>query len=243
MLRYFTMINTFHSDHERKLSYEGGNFIQKLCFILKIFTSEGSHSKSWFKSGGPESRGGMVSISRSIQWWYYGQESRNRDRKGSGVVEKTEKYCAHVPNEERRAASKIAVSDSRGGMFSAFAGVYGSWIAPENRNGTRKGSGVVEITEDQGGDCTRPRTVCWDHSNSQFSQLLPTPFESRFDFLDRFNTHKHWQRLETFRGANQSLRFWTRPSSCCCSQFCRNFSIISETTDIFRALFRDSGPF
>ena len=68
MLSYFTMINTYHSDHERKLHYEGGIFTQKLCFVLKIFTSEGSNSKSWFKSGDPESRGGKVSISRSIQW-------------------------------------------------------------------------------------------------------------------------------------------------------------------------------
>ena len=177
-LSYFTMINTYHSDHERKLHYESGIFIQKLCFVLKIFTSEGSHSKSWFKSGGPESRGGMVSITRSIQWWYYGPESRNRDRKGSGVVEKTEKYCAHVPNEERRAATEIAVSDSRGGMFLAFASVYGSWIAPENRNGTRKGSGVVEKTEKYCADarflsCCRTNTVFlsflsnrWPHSSS-----------------------------------------------------------------------------
>ena len=171
---------------------------------------------------------------------FWSRITKQRSKGIRGCRENWEILCSCAKwGEEGRV--QIAVSDSRGGMFLAFAGVYGSWIAPENRNGTRKGSAVVEKTEDQGGDCTRPRTVCWDHSNSQFSQLLPTPFESRFDFLDRFNTHKHWQRLETFLGANQSLLFWTRPSSCCCFQFCRNFSIISETTDIFRALFRDSG--
>jgi hypothetical protein len=38
------------------------------------------------------------------------------------VVEITEKYCAHALNEERRPAFKIAVYESRGGMFSAVVG-------------------------------------------------------------------------------------------------------------------------
>ena len=42
---------------------------------------------------------------------------------------------------------KIAVFDSRGRMFSAFVGAQLCRIGPENRNGTRKGSVVVEKTE------------------------------------------------------------------------------------------------
>ena len=41
------------------------------------------------------------------------------------VVKIIEKQCAHAQDEERRAAFKIAVSDSHRGMFSAFAGVEG----------------------------------------------------------------------------------------------------------------------
>ena len=44
-------------------------------------------------------------------------------------------------------ASEIVAADSRGGMFSAFAYVYGGRVGPENRNGTRQGSVVVEKTE------------------------------------------------------------------------------------------------
>jgi hypothetical protein len=41
-------------------------------------------------------------------------------------------------------ASEIVVADSRGGMFSAFAYVYGGRVGPENRNGTQMRSVVAE---------------------------------------------------------------------------------------------------
>ena len=44
-------------------------------------------------------------------------------------------------------ASEIVAAYSRVGIFSAFAYVYGGRVGPENRNGTRKGSVVVEKTE------------------------------------------------------------------------------------------------
>ena len=42
---------------------------------------------------------------------------------------------------------EIVVADSTGGMFSAFAYVYGGLVCQENRNRTRKGLVVVEKTE------------------------------------------------------------------------------------------------
>ena len=48
---------------------------------------------------------------------------------------------------ERRVTFEIAVSYSRGGMFSAFVGDFRCRIGPENRNGARKGSAVAEKTE------------------------------------------------------------------------------------------------
>ena len=50
-------------------------------------------------------------------------------------------------------------------------------------------------------------------SISQFSKQPPTPFKSRFDFPDRFNTSKHLQRPNTFRGANRRRRFRAQLSS------------------------------
>ena len=50
-------------------------------------------------------------------------------------------------------------------------------------------------------------------SISQFSKQPPTPFKSRFDFPDRFNTSEHLQRPKTFRGANRRRRFRARLSS------------------------------
>ena len=47
----------------------------------------------------------------------------------------------------RSAALEIADSDSRCGMFLAFAGVYWRQICPESRNRARKGSAVLEKTE------------------------------------------------------------------------------------------------
>ena len=52
-----------------------------------------------------------------------------------------EKHC------KRSAALEIADSDSRCGMFSAFAGVCWRQIGPESRNSARKGSAVLEKTE------------------------------------------------------------------------------------------------
>ena len=71
------------------------------------------------------------------------------------VVEKTEKHCAHAA-DLLTPASEIVVADSRGGMFSAFAYVYGGRVGPENRNGTRKGSVVVEKTEKH---CAHPELM------------------------------------------------------------------------------------
>ena len=50
---------------------------------------------------------------------------------------------------ERRAAFKIAVSDSSGGMFSAFVGDFWCRIGPGNRNGARMQSVVAEIIAKQ----------------------------------------------------------------------------------------------
>ena len=122
-LCFFTVHSRYHSDHWRKLNYEGEIFVQKLCSVLKIFTNEALHCKSWFKSGSPESRSRMLSTNLSIQWWYYEPEKQNRDQKGPVVVKIIEKQCAHAQDEERRAAFKIGVSDSRRGMFSALASV------------------------------------------------------------------------------------------------------------------------
>jgi hypothetical protein len=46
MYMQVTVLTTYHSDLCKELHYEGGIFIQKLYSALKIFTTEGSHSKS-----------------------------------------------------------------------------------------------------------------------------------------------------------------------------------------------------
>jgi hypothetical protein len=60
---------------------------QKLYSALKIFTTEGPHSKSWFKSGGPQSRIWILATNLSMQWWCYGPEKRNQYQRGSSVTE------------------------------------------------------------------------------------------------------------------------------------------------------------
>ena len=124
---------------------------------------------------------------------------------------------------------KIAVSTSRSGMFSAFADVYGCWIGQETRNGAWMRPAVV----------TWHRTGC---SFPQFSRQPLIPFESRFVFPDRYDTHDRSQRPKPSRGANQRRRFSGCPSSCSCSNFSRKFPIISATYCPFWALFRESGP-
>ena len=46
-----------------------------------------------------------------------------------------------------------------------------------------------------------------EHSVSQFSRQPPTPFESRFNFPDRFDKVEHRQRPKTFGRANRRRRF------------------------------------
>ena len=53
-----------------------------------------------------------------------GPESRNRTRKGSMVAEIVEKYYAPAHSKERRDTFEIAISESCGGMMSAFASDY-----------------------------------------------------------------------------------------------------------------------
>ena len=62
----------------------------------KIFTNEGAHSKSWFKSGEPESHGWILSTNMSVQGFDCGPEPRNRYYKEDVVVEINENYCAHT---------------------------------------------------------------------------------------------------------------------------------------------------
>jgi hypothetical protein len=84
---YSTVLTTCHTDLWKKLHYDDGIFIQKLYAVLKIFTIEGSHSNSWFKSGGPVSCIWILATNMSIQWWWYGPEKRNRDERASAIAE------------------------------------------------------------------------------------------------------------------------------------------------------------
>ena len=76
-----------------------------------------------------------------------GPESRNRIRQGFTVAEKIENCHENQEHDKKRPASKIAVLDSRCGMFSAFAGDQVCWVGPKNRNGTRMRTAVAEKTE------------------------------------------------------------------------------------------------
>ena len=154
---------------------------------------------------------------------------------------------------------KIAVSDSRHGMFPAFTDDYGCQFGPETRNWTQMRSAVVKIIENQGrctwerrgagdskspspmraAECFRPLPVIKDvesvrkHETGlecdkrlprklrikvatavgtwhrtgcsvpQFSRQPLIPFESRFVFPDRFDTHNRLRRPKPSRGANQ----------------------------------------
>jgi hypothetical protein len=83
----FSHLTTFHSDLWTKLNYEGEIWIQQNHSVLKIFTMEGSHSKSWFKSGGSELRIWILATKMSIQWHCSGPEKWNRDQRVSAVPE------------------------------------------------------------------------------------------------------------------------------------------------------------
>jgi hypothetical protein len=52
--------------------------------------------------------------------------------------------------EERRPASKVAVSDSRRWRYPAFVGPCRCWVGPKTRNWARMRSAVVEKIENQG---------------------------------------------------------------------------------------------
>ena len=70
----------------------------------------------------------LVALNHAAEWCR-SAEAFNDDimvKNHETEIERGQGLSRKLPNEERRAASKIAVSDSRGGMFLAFAGVYGS---------------------------------------------------------------------------------------------------------------------
>ena len=182
---------------------------------------------------------------------------------------------------------KIAVSDSRRGMFHAFTEDYGCQIGPETRNtklgsnATSAGPAGVEKIENQGrctwerrgaGDSKSPSLIraaegirplpvikdvelvrkhetglecdqrlsrklrikvatavgTWHRTGCsvpQFSRQPLIPFESRFVFPDRFDTHNQLRRPKPSRGANQRRRFSGCPSSCSHSKFLGNFRL------------------
>ena len=71
----------------------------------------------------------LVALNHAVEWCR-SAEAFNDDimvKNHETEIERGQGLSRKLRNtEERRAASKIAVSDSRGGMFSAFAGVYES---------------------------------------------------------------------------------------------------------------------
>ena len=76
-----------------------------------------------------------------------GPESRNEIWQGFTVAEIIENCHENQEHDKKQPASKIAVLDSRCGMFSAFAGDQVCWVGPKNRNGTWMRPAVAEKTE------------------------------------------------------------------------------------------------
>ncbi len=79
-----------------------------------------------------------------------------------------------------------------------------------------------------------------EHSVLHFSWQLLTTFESRFDFPDRLDMHKHSVKPKAFRGVYHSLRFQAGPSSPVQCTSTVNRSFLSNHR--IRALFCVSGP-
>jgi hypothetical protein len=73
-------ISTYLLDQWRKLYYEGRNFIHKLDTILKIFMNEGSHAKSWFKSGSTELRIWLFATNMKVHSCCSVPNERSRDQ-------------------------------------------------------------------------------------------------------------------------------------------------------------------
>ncbi len=214
-----------------KLHYEGGCIIHTLCSVLEIFTNEGSHTKSWFKSGGTASRIGMFSTNISVQLYLSISNKRSQNQRGSAVTEifliqaweclewrfhgdskslspirranrlcrclkvsnrsgntkrgsnaisgcrnNWETLCSYSDCEERRPVSKIAVSDSRGWIFSAFVGLGGCRIGSETRNRAQMRSADAEMTEKH---CSLAHRKCYGQERRPVSQAAVSHSRNR----------------------------------------------------------------
>ena len=167
-LFFFTIHCTYHSDYEIKLHYEGGIFIHKLYYFLKIFTNEASHKESSFKSGGPE-------IARK-----------------SVIVEINEKHCAHA------ASCTAWGEESCNIQFSTNNWQHLSPVSSFLTDSTplitcigRKHSALR--IQDVDFECGSPLAVILNFlSNLWLSQQQQTLFEFRSVILDQCNTSKHW---------------------------------------------------
>ncbi len=120
------IIITYIPEQQRKHHYEGENFIHKLCSVLEIFTNKGSHTKSWFKSGGIGSRT-WIFATGLCRWIWVSNRSWNMKRGSNAISGFRENWESRsLPLSELRSAHGIG----QVAVFRNFLGKHWTILSP-----------------------------------------------------------------------------------------------------------------